>query len=150
MSHALSPLKHFAIGMFSAAGMLLVLLFGPVALQTMQTQYWPVLYDWEPVVSQTDGDLFVAGSMRKRWWPACEYVPPPRVLDLDTGRHLAITSFSPGAGQNWLGTDQPRTFGPWMVSGGAGRRLQFYSEHECTPLWRSFSILGVVNTKVKP
>ena len=150
MRHILAPLRNVAQGMYVAAGAILVLLFGPVALQAMQTQYWPVLYDWRPTVATHAGDLFVHGTMRKRGTPACEYLPPQRVLDLDSGAHLAIVSLAPTSGVNWPGDDEPRAFGPWMVRGGAGKRLQFYSEHDCNPLWRSFSVLGVLDTRSPP
>jgi len=147
MKNLLLPLKHFSTGMYVAAGILLVMVFGPTAIQLLQTQYWPVLYDWHPKVTVRDGDIVVSGTVRKRNLPNCEYVPPQRVIDLDTGEHLVLVSLAPTAGQNWIGSGQPRAFGPWVVYQGAGRRLQFYSEHKCGPSLRSFSILGVVDTR---
>lgn len=146
----MAPLRRIGRGMFIAAGALALVMFGPYALQAMQTQYWPVLYDWRPTVATHAGDLIVTGTMRKRGAPACEYIPPQRALDLDSGAHLPIKSLSPTSGINWPGDDEPRTFGPWLVVGGAGKRLQFYSEHECSSLWRSFSVLGVIDTRVAP
>lgn len=146
----MAPLRRLARGIFVAAGLLLALLFGPAAVQALQTQYWPVLHDWQPTVAVHAGDVFVTGTMRKRGAPACDYIPPPRALDLDSGSHLQVVSLSKSAGQNWVGSDERRTFGPWMVAGGAGKRLQFFSEHECSGLWRSFSVLGVVDTRIKP
>ena len=150
MKGILSPLRKLGQGMLLAAGVLLASLFGPVVVQTLQTQYWPVLYDWRPAVVTHAGDLIVTGTMRKRRTPACEYVPPQRVLDLDSGAHMPLKSLAPAGGTNWQGDDELRAFGPWLVVGGAGKRLQFYSEHECSPLWRSFSVLGVVDTRSKP
>ena len=150
MNHVMAPLRRIAHGMFLCAGVLLLLLFAPVALQALQTQYLPVLYDWRPTYTAHAGDLFVTGTMRKRGTLACQYIPPQRVLDLDTGMHLVVQSLNKTAGQNWPGDDEPRAFGPWMVEGGAGKRLQIFSEHECTPLWRSFSVLGVIDTKGMP
>ena len=150
MNHVMAPLRYIAVALFAAAGVMVAVLFGPVAVQALQTQYWPVLYDWRPTVAVHAGDVFITGTMRKRGAPACEYIPPPRALDMDTGEFLKVVSLSKAAGQNWLGNDEIRTFGPWLVSGGAGRKLQVSSEHECSGLWRSFSILGVIDTKGMP
>lgn len=149
MTQVMAPLRRFVVGIFVAAGVLMALIFGPASLQIMQTQYWPVLHDWQPTVATHAGDLFVTGTMRKRRFPACQYIPPQRVLDLDAGEHLAVQCLGPGCGQNWPGDDEPRAFS-WMVVGGAGKRLHFYSEHACSPLWRSFSVLGVIDTRGKP
>lgn len=150
MTHVLAPIRYIALGMCMAGGALLALLVLPYALQALQTQYLPVLHDWRPTVAVSDRDLILTGTVKKRPWPACEYVPPQRVVDTETGEHLRITSLSPTSGSNWLGSADGRTFGPWQVEDGAGRRLRFYSEHECTPLWSSFSVLGIVDTRGKP
>ena len=82
-------------------------------------------------VKKKGADLVITGTVVKRR-AECVYVPPQRVRDDAIGRHLAIISMAPMSGHNWNDNDgRPQFFGPWRVVGGAGRVLEFYSEHRC-------------------
>lgn len=132
MHRVLQPLKSFAAGLLFAAGVLLVAAFGPLVLQAVESSYFPVLSDWSPVDVRRDGqDLIVTGTMVKRR-AECQYIPPQRVRDDTIGQHLQLVSMAPTSGVNWDDNDgRPQFFGPWRVVGGAGRVLEFYSEHRC-------------------
>lgn len=130
---------------------LIGLLLGLVVVATvivkgpeMESTYLPVSKDWTPAVVERDGaDLLVAGTLVKE--RACMYVPPPRARDHD-GRNPAVVSASPTALQSWAPDENAQQFGPWRIIGGAGKRVLFFQEHRCHPLWTTFTVLGEVET----
>lgn len=115
------------------------------AMQWVENRYFPVLVDWKPgLVNVLDTQVIVSGTQRKV--RDCRYIPPIRA-ETESGLHLTVVSRSSSAGQNWIATDMPRAFGPWVISGANGLRVHLYAEHHCHPLWPVFSPLGVVDTR---
>lgn len=118
---------------------------GLAVMQFVENRYYPVLVDWKPqTVRVSDTEVVVSGTQRKV--RDCRYIPPIRA-ETETGIHLQVMSRSPTTGQNWISTDLPRAFGPWVIPGGSGLRVHLYAEHQCHPLWPVFSPLGVLDTR---
>ena len=112
-----------------------------------ENKYMPVMRDWSPGEVQNSGnDIVIMGTVRKA--RDCTYIPGLRVRD-HKGQHLVITSRSPTADKSWMSSDVHQVFGPWVVVNGAGKRLTFYQEHVCHPLWHTFSELGTIDMSVK-
>jgi len=130
-------LKGIAMGM----GLLASVNFAKFVEQT----WFPVLTEWRIEHWQYEGtsDVVVSGTMVKN--RACDYIAPIRAVD-QNGMHYRVESRSATAGQNWYSSEERRDFGPWVVVGGAGMRLQFYAEHQCWAPWSVFSILGRLDT----
>lgn len=89
----------------------------------------PVITDWVVTESRTDGeDLIVSGTMIKQ--RECVFIPPTLARD-EHGRNLQVLSTSPTAGKSWASSDQPQRWGPWHVTGGAGKKLVFINLYQC-------------------
>lgn len=124
---------------------ILVLLGAYGILHQVEQAWFPVLKEWSPAGYEIQGsDLLVWGSVLKAL--DCEYKPPIRAVN-QRGEHLPVKSLNPTSGQNWLAADGRRSFGPWLVIGGAKARVTLYAEHECHPLWQTFSVLGTLDTR---
>jgi len=115
------------------------------AVKFLEQTFFPVLNEWHIEHWQYEGanDVVVRGTMYKN--RQCDYIPPIRAVD-QNGVHYRVESRSPTSGQNWSSANESRTFGPWVVIGGAGMKLQFYAEHQCWAPWSVFSILGTLDT----
>lgn len=113
--------------------------------QFIENAWFPVLDDWQIAEWHYEGDrdVVLTGTMRKV--RQCDYIAPIRVVD-QFGVHYRVESRSPTAGQNWATDDGTRQFGPWVVIGGAGQKLRFYTEHQCSMPWKVFSQLGGLDT----
>lgn len=106
-------------------------------------RWFPVNRAWTVTHLWIDGrDIMVEGTMVKA--RACRYLPPVRARD-DEGRHYRVESSSVTAKSSWSVSDKPQAFGPWRVVDAEGRRLTFYQEHQCTPLWVTFTELGTID-----
>lgn len=103
----------------------------------------PVLTEWRVTEWRIEGrDVLLRGAMSKRW--PCDWMPPHRAYD-EEGEYYIVFSLSADAGKTRPASKNMR-FGEWRVLGAAGRRLTFYSEHRCHPLWPTISTLGTLDT----
>lgn len=141
MRPILGPLRTIAIVFAVLAALVVAGLFGPVAFQVMQNQYWPATIKWTPTrITVIGKDLLVEGTQVKA--RNCKYLSPPRAFGKD-GKPLLVESLSKTAGQNWPASPTPRPFGPWLVIDGASQPTTLLHEHQCHTgiVW---STLGVI------
>lgn len=118
-------------------------ILAPIALilgPQFESNHFPANTDWTVMSATHEGnDLVLAGTMlRKR---TCNYDPPPRAFD-DLGNTYLIVSRNLNAGRDWPVTGAPQKYGPWVLTGAAGRKVTVYIEHRCHPLWAIVSVLG--------
>jgi len=100
----------------------------------------PVVRDWTVTDNFTDGDdVVLSGTMRKV--RDCVYLPPTLARD-DGGQNYTVTSTSPTAGRTWDASTLPQHWGPWRVSGGAGKRLSFIVVYMCGGSYPTIIELG--------
>lgn len=117
------------------------LIVTPLAV-SLEQQYNPPLADWTVQSYTVEGrDVVVSGTVVKP--RSCSYRPPPRARD-EHGLNYLVESQTPTRNVTWAASDIPQRFGPWRVSGAAGKTLTFYQEHQCHPLWRLVVELGTV------
>jgi hypothetical protein len=122
-----------------------VVLTALTVAQRIEQLYFPVNVDWTPSSVTREGDnLIVAGTMVHA--RDCQYIPPPRARTID-GQGLLVESRSPTRATSWAVSDTPQRFGPWVVHGGAGKRVLFYQEHRCHLLWHITTDLGEVDDR---
>ena len=138
-------LKRMLMSMLTGTGLMLGILLGCYTLHSAESAWWPVTTDWTALSVTTEGnDLVVAGTMVKR--RDCEYIQPPRARAVVSNRQYVLTSRSPTAGRSWAPDDDPQPFGPWVVHGAAGDRVEFFVTYRCHPLWLSNVRLGEVTS----
>jgi hypothetical protein len=129
-----------AIGTGGVIGLML----GLYVLRHVETQYWPVTYEFRVIEAWDEGpDRVITGTFKKRW--DCAFVQPPRTRRTSDNRHFPVVSRSPVAGQSFGASEKPQPFGPWVAQGAAGQRLEWYLIYSCHPLWQSYSYLGVTD-----
>ena len=145
MRTILGPLRTIAIVFAVFAALVVAGLFGPVAFQVMQNQYWPVTIKWTPTSIVVEGDdLIVGGTQTKA--RDCKYLPPPRAFGA-SGLPMQVVSMSKTAGQNWPAGPTPRPFGPWRVVGGAREQVTLMHEHQCHTgiVWSRLGSVGAAS-----
>jgi hypothetical protein len=138
----------FVSSVCAGLGLLLgVVLVVPLASR-IEAEQMPPQVDWRPTEWHVvDGrDVYVTGLVR--YVRHCTYIPPPGARD-ENGQNYMIESRAQAAGKQWDVDERPQKFGPWIVYGGAGRQLTFYTTFKCHPMWETVVELGTLDTREK-
>jgi hypothetical protein len=105
----------------------LFVLITPALLEAGELGYdrlRPIVVDWKVTESHIEGDdVILSGSMIKQRDGL--FVPPTLARDLHTGRNYPVMSSAPTAGRTWAASNNPQSWGPWTVKGGANKELLF-------------------------
>lgn len=104
----------------------------------LRDQVSPVITDWKITSAVEHGnDLILKGTMKKH--RDCLHVPPPVARD-SSGDVFPLTSIL------WApkdAKDETQSWGPWIITDGAGRGLQFSMVYICAGSRPNIAIVGV-------
>lgn len=134
------------IVMFTVCLVAIFSLFFMRNITTWLNDWFPIKSNWTVLNSSIENgtDLLISGTVIKHF--DCEYLPPPRAVDLLTGKHLLVESLSITKSQSYNASDKPYTWGPWRIYDGAGKILKIYQVDKC--IWIQFTDLGVFNSVI--
>ncbi len=113
-------------------GLTAVVMAAPIWAGWVVAHNWavPVVKKWRVETAVISGaDVIFTGTLIKQ--RDCLFIPPVLARDQE-GNPYAIVSNSPTAGKSWGVSDTPQNWGPWKVSGGAGKRLDFIATYICS------------------
>jgi hypothetical protein len=133
-----SPIA-IAIGMFIG---LFIVISVPGILDIGREQYEklrPVISDWSVTSSDVVGDdVVLRGTMRKN--RDCLLVPPVIARDLSGAPYLleSLTSW-----RSKDASDELQPWGPWLVRGGAGKKMKYVMVYMCGGNYPSVIEVGV-------
>ena len=133
----------FSRALFGGCGFLIGATLGFAVLQQIEPVMLPVTTDWEPLSVTVEGDdLVVSGVMVKR--RNCDYIQPPRARSATGNKQFVVISRAPTSGLSWAADADPQPFGPWVIKGAVGHRIEMYIAYRCHPLWVTNTILGEI------
>lgn len=113
-----------------------LMIFGPSA----EIALFPVSINWRVDRVAHEGDNLILSGTVVRNRKHCKYLAPPGARD--GADNLGLISMSQGPTDTWAFSTVPQRWGPWVIVGGAGRRLEFFIHHRCHAAWMLTTELG--------